>query len=161
VDKGQFAEAATAFERAAQLDPASPKAWRNLGNARAALGDDTRAFAALSQAAALAGADAESHYDLGVFLLERDRHAEAVTAFTNAAGAPRLPRGSNTSASPTARSAISVAPSQFKPRCVCGRLRDAARNLAMARGASVGPARTLHRKRHLLHSALDAEPSQA
>ena len=48
--EGRFAEAARAFEAAAQADPAATALWRNLATARRALGDDRGEIAALDTA---------------------------------------------------------------------------------------------------------------
>jgi len=75
---GQFAEAATAFEAAADLtsatDPARDRALAAAGNMWIAAGQPGKAAAALDRALAGTGLQAEQH---GLALLDRARAAEA------------------------------------------------------------------------------------
>jgi tetratricopeptide (TPR) repeat protein len=79
--RGEFAEAARAFERAAMLAPELAAAHMNLGNALRRLGQADAAAASLVRAAELDPEGALPQYNLGNALVDLGRVDDAATAF--------------------------------------------------------------------------------
>lgn len=81
---GRFADAADAFRRAADADPASARARTNLGTALGQLGRIDEAIAAYREALALEPDNATAHFNLGTLLERRDETADAAAHFRDA-----------------------------------------------------------------------------
>lgn len=91
IDADRPADAVALFERATTLDPTNASYWVNLGNARRALGDRSRAEAAYRRALAVDPDAADAANGLGVLLVDARRPAQAAPWFERAiAAAPDL-----------------------------------------------------------------------
>jgi CRISPR-associated protein Csy1 len=82
--QGDLASAVADLERVAEIAPADPKAWSELGIVRGIAGDRARAVDALRRALALDAGDARTWNNLGSTLWEAGAQAEAIDAFTRA-----------------------------------------------------------------------------
>lgn len=78
MDAGHIADAAAAFSRAAELEPAEPDYLNNLGFARLVLDDAAGAIDALQQALLLDGADTKIRMNLAFALISAQRPDEAL-----------------------------------------------------------------------------------
>ena len=76
--KGEFAQSAEAYEKAASIKPAAPGIQRGLGLAYMELKEFEKAEAALKKAQAAEG-DSESAYQLGKLCYSNKRYEEALT----------------------------------------------------------------------------------
>lgn len=81
---GRHAEAAEIFERLSRLRPGVPAYWNNLGEASRQAGDLVTSERALLKAQALAPADADVHYNLGLLYIQQQRWAAARDALLDA-----------------------------------------------------------------------------
>jgi protein O-mannosyl-transferase len=84
VQKGQFDEAFTHFQRARALNPNAPEVHNNLGNRLRHLGRLNESMAEFEEALRLDPNYAEAHNNLGNTLLRLRRHEEAVGHFIRA-----------------------------------------------------------------------------
>lgn len=82
-DLGRLPEALEAFDRACQLDPASPRALYGRGITRFLVGQSDPAVADLRAALALEPRHAVGYFNLGVMLISQARWREAVEAFVH------------------------------------------------------------------------------
>lgn len=82
--QNRWAEAEHAYRTALLLAPLHGGAWGNLGNALTAQGLDAQAVAAQRRSVALQPGLPTPPYNLGISLAKAERHAEAVTALTEA-----------------------------------------------------------------------------
>uniref|UniRef100_UPI0017BCD2F7 O-linked N-acetylglucosamine transferase, SPINDLY family protein n=1 Tax=Ramlibacter sp. TaxID=1917967 RepID=UPI0017BCD2F7 len=81
---GRFEAAAEAARRAAELAPAFPDAWNNLGSALVKLRSNAAALEAYDRALALKPVWADAHNNRGVVLDVLRRHGEAAAAYAQA-----------------------------------------------------------------------------
>ena len=83
-DAGRHADAAAAFEKAAQADPTNPSYWTNLANARRGLNDGQRAEAAYRQALEIDADYPDALNGLGTMYVQARRSADAIPLFQRA-----------------------------------------------------------------------------
>ena len=83
-DRNDFEGARAVVEAGLRLDPRSVVLWRVRGEIELAAHDAAAAQEAFEQALALAPADAEAHYNVGVALQKQSRHNDAARAYQRA-----------------------------------------------------------------------------
>jgi regulator of sirC expression with transglutaminase-like and TPR domain len=77
VQTGEMDEAASAFRKAVEVDPADAEAWSSLGVVLVRAGDETRGVEAFRRALRAAPGHPEAHRNLAVVLDRQGRGAEA------------------------------------------------------------------------------------
>ena len=87
MQRNQYPEARTAFERALALDSSSATAWNNLGHVQLSLGEEAAAQRALESAIAADSTLADAHYNLGSLFLQKGQLGRAQQAYRAAIAA--------------------------------------------------------------------------